>query len=201
MFSRASCCVSAVLGQTPEELNFTAAIGELRELSRALPEYFIADAKTHLRTRQRIDSMAALNARRDQVRRQILENVGGFPERTPLNAKVVGVLERDQYRIEKVIFESQPGFYVTANLYVPKNGRPPYPAVLFPLGHESGAKSHEAWQYVLGSLASKGFVALAWDPIGQGERSQFYDPDLRGSRLMASTREHTDVRCPMSTGG
>ena len=103
----------------------------------------------------------------------------------------MGTIEREQYRIEKIIFESQPGLYVTANLYLPKNGKPPYPAVLFPLGHESGAKAHEAWQYVLGSLATKGFVALAWDPIGQGERSQFYDPDLRRSRLVASTREHT----------
>ena len=92
--------VSAVFAQTPEELNFTAAIGELREISRALPKYFIADAKTHLATRRRIDSIDALNARRDQVRRQILQNIGGLPERTPLNARVVGELERDQYRIE-----------------------------------------------------------------------------------------------------
>ncbi len=177
--------------QTPEDLTFTGGIGELREISRALPKYFIADAKTHLATRPRITSMDALNARRDQVRQQIIQNVGGFPERTPLNARVTGVVERDQYRIEKIVFESQPKLYVTANLYIPKNGKAPYPAVLFPLGHESGAKAHEAWQYVLGSLASKGFVALAWDPIGQGERSQFYDPDLRRSRLVASTREHT----------
>ena len=180
-----------VCGQTPDELNFTSAIGELREITGALPKYFIADAKTHLASRPRIVSMDALNARGDQLRRQIIRNVGGFPERTPLNARVVGVVERDRYRIEKVIFESQPKLYVTANLYVPKNGKPPFPAVLFPLGHESGAKAHEAWQYVLGGLASKGFVALAWDPIGQGERSQFYDSDLRRSRLVASTREHT----------
>jgi cephalosporin-C deacetylase-like acetyl esterase len=182
------CTVSA---QTPEELNFTAAIGELREISRALPKYFLADAKTHLAKRPRIDSIDALNTRGEQLRRQIIQNIGGFPESTPLNAKVVGVVERANYRIEKVIFESQPKLYVTANLYLPKTGKPPYPAVLFPLGHERGAKAHEAWQYVLGSLASKGFVALAWDPIGQGERSQFYDPDLRRSRLVASTREHT----------
>ena len=187
--------LGAVYAQTSDELNFTSAIGELREISGALPKYFIADAKTHLASRPRIVSrivtMDALNARGDQLRRQIIQNVGGFPERTPLNATVVGVVERDRYRIEKIIFESQPKLYVTANLYVPKNGTPPFPAVLFPLGHESGAKAHEAWQYVLGSLASKGFVALAWDPIGQGERSQFYDPDLRRSRLVASTREHT----------
>jgi cephalosporin-C deacetylase-like acetyl esterase len=103
----------------------------------------------------------------------------------------VGVIEREHFRIEKIIFESQPGFYVTANLYLPKRGQGPYPAILFPLGHEAGAKAHEAWQYVLGSFATKGFVALAWDPLGQGERGQFYDPDLRASRLIQSTREHT----------
>ena len=90
--------------------------------------------------------------------------------RTPLNAKSVGVIERENFRIEKIIFESQPKFYVTAKLYIPKKGKGPYPAILFPLGHEAGAKSHEAWQYVLGSFATKGFVALAWDPAGQGER-------------------------------
>ncbi len=183
--------LGVVSAQTREELNFTSAIGELRDISRALPNYFIADAKTHLASRPRIVSMDALNARGEEVRRQIIRNVGGFPERTPLNVQVVGVVERERYRIEKIVFESQPKLFVTANLYVPKNGAPPFPAVLFPLGHESGAKAHEAWQYVLASLASKGFVALAWDPIGQGERSQFYDADLRRSRLVASTREHT----------
>ncbi len=183
--------LGAVSAQTADELNFTAAIGELRELSRALPKYFVADARTHLSSRPRIASMKDMNARKEEVRKRIIQNVGGFPKRTPLNAQIVGVVDRDLYRIEKVIFESQPKLYVTANLYLPKKGNGPYPAVLFPLGHESGAKAHEAWQYVLGSLASKGFVVLAWDPVGQGERVQFYDPSLRRSRLVASTREHT----------
>src|SRR5262249_39216292 len=118
-------------------------------------------------------------------------------ERTPLNAQIVGTIERENFRIEKIIFESQPSFYVTGSLYLPKSGTSPYPAILFPLGHEAGAKAHEAWQYALGSFATKGFVAFAWDPISQGERSQFYDPDLRASRLTASTREHTmlGVQC------
>ena len=55
--------------------------------------------------------------------------LGGLPVRTPLNARTVGVLERDNYRIEKVIFESQPRFFVTGNLYLPKQGRGPYPGV------------------------------------------------------------------------
>jgi cephalosporin-C deacetylase-like acetyl esterase len=189
--------VSLAPAQTPEELNFTKQIGELRDLPGALPKYFTAEARKYLGNRPKLTTANDVKARGAQVRQQMLKNIGGLPERTPLNAKVVGVVDRPGYRIEKIIFESQPKFFVTANLYLPKNGTGPYPAVLFPLGHEAGAKAHEAWQYVLGSLATKGFVALAWDPIGQGERSQFYDADLRRSRLVASTREHTmlGVQC------
>lgn len=177
--------------QTPEELNFTGAIGELRDISRTLPNYLTAEARKYLSKRPQLTNIADVKARGAQVRQQMLKNIGGLPERTPLNAKVVGSIDRPNYRIEKVIFESQPKFYVTGNLYLPKSGAPPYPAILFPLGHEAGAKAHEAWQYVLGSFATKGLVAFAWDPLGQGERAQFYDPAVRRSRLIASTREHT----------
>ncbi len=123
----------------------------------------------------------------------MLEAVGGLPERTPLNARVTGTLDRGDYKIEKIIFESQPRFFVTANLYLPKKGSPPYPAILFPLGHELGGKSHFAWQQVLGSLARRGYVALAWDPLGQEERMQFFDPDWNDSKFFASTVEHTEL--------
>src|SRR6185436_10544577 len=177
--------------QTAEELNFTKAIGELRDMPQRLPAWLRSEAEKYLANRPRLENAAAVKARGTEFRRQILANIGGLPERTPLNARTVGVIERENFRIEKIIFESQPKFYVTANLYLPKKGTGPFPAILFPLGHEAGAKSHEAWQHVLGSFATKGFVALAWDPISQGERVQFFDPDLRASRLTASTREHT----------
>src|SRR6266849_3609133 len=177
--------------QTPEELNFTQAIGELRDMRQQLPAWLRSEAAKYLSQRPRLENAGAVKARGREFRRQLLANIGELPERTPLNAKIVGVIERENFRIEKIIFESQPKFFVTANLYLPKRGSGPFPAILFPLGHEAGAKSHEAWQHVLGSFATKGFVALAWDPIGQGERVQFYDPDLRASRLAASTREHT----------
>jgi cephalosporin-C deacetylase-like acetyl esterase len=180
-----------IFAQPANELNFTASVPELRELSRALPQYMTVEARKSLAKRTQISSRDDLKARAERVRRQMLVNIGGLPESTPLNARTVGLIERPAYRIEKVIFESQPKFFVTANLYIPKNGTGPFPAILFPLGHESGAKAHEAWQYALGSFATKGFVALAWDPLGQGERLQFFDPDLQRSRLLQSTREHT----------
>src|ERR1041384_6045924 len=119
--------------------------------------------------------------------------LGGRPERTPLNARVIGTLDRGDHRIERIIFESRPGFYVTANLYLPKGGKAPYPGILFPLGHERGAKAHQALQRVLAGLARRGFVCLAWDPIGQGERIQMYDEDWYDSKVQASTVEHTIV--------
>jgi cephalosporin-C deacetylase-like acetyl esterase len=121
----------------------------------------------------------------------MLRALGGLPERTPLNARVTSVVDRDDYRIEKIIFESQPRFYVTANLYLPKTGRGPYPAILFPLGHEAGAKAHFAWQQLLVTFARRGYVALAWDTLGQGERVQLYDEDFQTSKVIRSTTEHT----------
>src|SRR6478672_6592353 len=156
--------------QTAEELNFTKAIGELRDMPQRLPAWLRSEAGKYLAKRPRFDDAAAVKARGVEFRRQLIANIGGLPARTPLNAKIAGVIERENFRIEKIVFESQPKFYVTASLYLPKKGTGPYPAILFPLGHEAGAKSHEAWQYVLGSFATKGFVALAWDPISQGER-------------------------------
>jgi cephalosporin-C deacetylase-like acetyl esterase len=142
---------------------------------------------------ERLATIEDVNKRRIYLRERMLDDLGGFPERSPLNARVVGTLERTGYRIEKVIFESQPHFYVTANVYLPTAGHPPYPAILFPLGHERGGKTNPTWQQMLGSLATKGFVALTWDPIGQGERLQIYDEELRASKVGESTTEHTVV--------
>jgi cephalosporin-C deacetylase-like acetyl esterase len=177
--------------QPASELDFTAAIGDLRELSHATTQLLIAEGNRYLANRPTFTTEAQVQARAAQVRQQILRNIGGLPAKTPLNARTVATLDRGKYRIEKVIFESQPRFYVTANLYIPNGAKGPFPAILFPLGHENGAKAHDAWQYVLGSFASKGFVALAWDPVGQGERQQFWDTDLRASKLVQSTTEHS----------
>src|SRR5205823_857058 len=82
---------------------------------------------------------------------------------------------------------SQPGFYVTANLYLPTTGQPPFPGVLFPLGHERGGKSNATWQQVLVTLARRGYVGMTWDTIGQGERVQLFDVDFEEAKVASST--------------
>ena len=118
-------------------------------------------------------------------------------EKTPLNAKTTGILEREDFFVEKVVFESQPGFYVTAALYIPKNLKKPAPAILYCCGHTAIGFKTDIYQYVPINLAKKGFVVLAFDPISQGERLQYLDPETGKSRIGGATTEHTyaGVQC------
>lgn len=169
-----------LLAQSEADLAFYKTLNDGRGVQEMLTQYLHAEAAKHLDARaKRVAETRNWAAYKTRFREALTTSLGGpFPDRTPLNASVTGIIERNGYRIEKVIFESQPKFFVTANLYVP-NARGPFPAILFPLGHESGAKAHEAWQRVLANLAMRGFVLLAWDPIGQGERVQIWDEDFR----------------------
>src|SRR3984893_11202839 len=135
-----------------------------------------------------IQSVGDAQARQQAVRAKILELIGGLPDYSgPLNAQITGRTELPRYIIEKVIFESLPKVFVTANVYRPKEaGR--YPGVLMPLGHWDEGKP--AVQEIAANLAMKGFVALVYDPLGQGERRQAYDPRLRASLAGGSVEQH-----------
>ncbi len=182
------------LGQADRELQFLHEHTDYAGLRTQLADRERKRAGTLLDAREaqvRSWTAADAKARKAQVRERLIRSLGGLPERTPLNARVTGIIQADGYRIEKIVFESQPRFFVTANLYVPTRGTGPFPAILFPLGHEDGAKAHAAWQQVLVTMARKGYVCLAWDTLGQGERVQLYDEDFETSKVVRSTTEHT----------
>jgi cephalosporin-C deacetylase-like acetyl esterase len=102
---------------------------------------------------------------------KMLHEIGGLPEtKTPLNARVTGGFQRENYRVENVAFESLPGFVVTANLYIPTRGSGPFPAVLGTAGHSNAGKAEPTYQNAWITLARRGYVVLAYDPPGQGER-------------------------------
>lgn len=113
--------------------------------------------------------------------------LGEMPNRTPLNALVTGVIKEKGFTIEKVLFESQPGFHVTANVYRPA-GKGPFPAVLHPVGHSKNGKAYAEYQRANRLLVQNGFLVLCYDPIGQGERKQRLGKD--GKPLNRSTSEH-----------
>jgi hypothetical protein len=129
-----------------------------------------------------------ITAYQQRLRAAMIERLGGFPDPTPLNPRVVGRIDADGYAIEKIIFESQPRHHVTANLYLP-TGSPPFPVVLVSSGHSRTAKAAEYNQRFGIALARHGMAALCYDPIGQGERSQILDGDGR-PQFSGTTQEH-----------
>ncbi len=111
------------------------------------------------------------NARRAVLRNAILAAIGPFPATPcPFNEQRLGVIDRPGYRVEKLAFQSRPGVWVTANLYVPADGKGKRPAVLAVHGHHAWARIDPVVQaYCLG-LVKLGFVVLAVDAFGAGER-------------------------------
>jgi len=126
---------------------------------------------------------------RKAVKRELfIKQLGGFPERTPLNPQVVGRGSYDGYRLEKVIFKSRPRHYVTGVMYLPTSP-PPYPGVLVPCGHSANGKAYASYQAMCALLARNGMAAFCYDPIGQGERNQVLDES--GVSRLKGTGEHT----------
>ncbi len=123
------------------------------------------------------------------VQGKIRECFGPEPNRTPLAAWTTGVVDRETYTIEKVIFESRPHFPVTANLYLPKNITSPRPGVVGTCGHSTNGKAAEPYQSFAQGLAKQGYVCLIYDPIGQGERLQYVKEDL-SPKIGAGVAEH-----------
>lgn len=120
--------------------------------------------------------------RQRTVRQKLRVAFGPFPAKTPLRPKVTGKLERPGFRVENFYVESRPGYYVTGALFIPRRkGR--MPAVIYCSGHSASGYAAAGYQHVIINLVEKGFVVLAFDPIGQGERLQY--------EKLSPTHEHS----------
>jgi cephalosporin-C deacetylase-like acetyl esterase len=156
-------------------------------MQRALDEQIYDALELRRMNYEKIKTPEDIVAHQTTMREFFKTNIGGFPERTPLNAKVVGQGTKENFRYEKIIYESQPGYYVTAILYLPLS-EGPYPGILMPCGHSANGKAAEAYQRACISLAMHGFATLCYDPVGQGERYYPYGED---KKALGSTIEHT----------
>jgi hypothetical protein len=125
------------------------------------------------------------------IRQKLWDILGAFQEKTPLNAKITGTVKKNGYKVQNIIYESLPGFYVTASLFIPDKVNKPAPAILFCSGHSTAVYRLESYQLPLLNLVKKGFIVLAIDPIGQGERLQYFDPVKGESVIGSSTKEHS----------
>jgi cephalosporin-C deacetylase-like acetyl esterase len=163
-----------------------------------LIRYLNSIANSHLD--QRRQTISQLHSRTDAEHRQtafrekILSLIGGLPAHSgPVAVKQFGTLPGDGFHVEKLAYESLPNFWVTANLYIPA-GTGPFPAVIIAPGHGAPGKL-EDWSWGI-NLARNGIVALAYDPLGQGERLQYFDPERKASAVGNPTGEHGEANIP-----
>lgn len=111
-----------------------------------------------------------------EIREQALVSCGlwPMPEKTALNPRIFGRVERDGYTIEKVCFETYPGFYLAGNLYRPLGqGKGPFPAILNPHGHwANGRMADESSGSIAGrciNFARQGMIAFTYDMVGYND--------------------------------
>ena len=128
--------------------------------------------------------------RQEHVKNKLNELVGPFPRKTPLNPRITGVIRKEDYRIEKIIYESMPEFYVTGCLFVPDGIKGKAPAILNVIGHNQDSFRAELYQTIIHNLVKKGMIVFAIDPPGQGEHVQYHDPEIGFSSVGYSVIEH-----------
>jgi cephalosporin-C deacetylase-like acetyl esterase len=162
-----------------------------------LPEFLtrLAIESNELRNHElsKLVNATSIRKRQQWVRDTFWSLIGGRPERTPLNVRTLGSFDHKGYRVEKLVYESQPNFHIPANLYIPLAFQPPFPGVLFQMGHTRNGKAGDTYQFCCQALAQLGYLVLGFDPMGQGERIYYPGADHRTTRLAGPGAEHDTI--------
>jgi len=130
---------------------------------------------------KRAQEVAACNSLSDWQKRQewlrttLKEVAGKFPQKTPLNAKTTRVINKSGFRVEHIVYESQPGFFVTSSMFLPAGLKGKAPVIIYCSGHSGNG--YRAYQTQIINLVKKGFIVFAFDPVDQGERLEYFNPE------------------------
>ncbi len=180
-FSLLLCALSLAAQTTPglEQLNlYLNQIGTEQTARRA-------------QTVAAIQTREAAEQRQTEVRQKILDLIGGLPEHpSPMPVQTFRTIQEDGFHIEVVAYEGEPKFFVTALVFVP-DGPGLFPAIIETPGHGAGKQAEYAWA---ANFAHAGILALAVDPLGQGERMQHWDAETGASKLeRLADHEHASL--------
>ena len=157
--------------------------------NRALADARLGAAK-HVSTPwalRRYQSLEEWEARAGHIRRHILLCAGlwPLPEKTPLKPRIFGRIEREGYAVEKVFFESLPGFFVCGNLYRP-SGPGPFPGIACPHGHWQRGRLEDLERGSIPgrciNMARQGHVAFSYDMVGYNDSDQLEHRQFGGRR-------------------
>lgn len=145
-----------------------------------------------------VRSREQLRALQASLRETFLRLVDGLPASPGVpSVRQAGTIDAGNFVIEKLAYESLPGYFVPALIYRPSNPKSHAPGVLSPCGHSTNGKAAGDYQTLHVNLARRGFVVLTYDPVGQGERSQFWDARRQQSRFNRSCGEHAVLGNPL----
>ncbi len=188
-----SCSALAETAPVAPSARTLAPLNRFPEMLQSWLVNAVREAENNGETvRSGLSTKAEAEAYVKSVQTRIRNAFGPLPERTPLNPSVTKVTQRDGYRIENIVFESRPKHLVTGNLYVPDNTKSKCPGVLGLCGHSANGKAMVDYQAFAQNLARLGYVCFIIDPVGQGERIQFLDPQSK-SKYGAGVQEHLQM--------
>ena len=200
MLASALCAASSILTCGAEVSGSAPAAGPRGMMERDLRQRAQRCYQRWQRDYEARKTAEQIAEYQQRLRAAFLQCLGGLPSRTPLSPRITGTVQRDGFRVEKIIFESQPQHFVTAALFLPeaRKHQPPYPGVLVPCGHSRNGKASTAYQQACALLALNGIAALILDPIDQGERLQLVDEQGKAlldkdGKPLATGRGHTMV--------
>jgi len=192
-FLAAAAIAAAIPGMLlgAEEATSKDVHGELLELAR---EHETKRRRQFAAIKSRDEAEALQRSLRDKF----LSLLDGLPKAEgPPPARIVGRIEGDGYTIDKLVYQSFPDYHVPALLYLPAKVEGKIPAVLSPCGHSTTGKAADSYQILHINLAKRGYAVLSYDPVGQGERSQYWDADRKRSKYNLTCGEHAVLGNPL----
>ncbi len=190
------CLLISFTGQAQEELNVLQKNWvHFSDAPNSLYKHFAAQAYQQLEARKKkVDQLKTLEdwkERQQWIKQRLAKVLGPFPEKSALNARITRTVQKEHYKVEHIVFESQPGFYVSSSLFIPKGTKGKAPAIIYCSGHTAEGYRSSTYQHVILNLVHKGFVVFAFDPVGQGERLEYFDGEKAGSLVGGPTKEHS----------
>jgi dienelactone hydrolase len=184
-------------------LNHQAAMGQALESAKPDVHQQLLDLAERQQKERRaafaaVNSKAAVESLQRSLREKFLGLLDGLPaSQGPPPARVLGRIEADDYVIQKLVFESAPGHFVSALLYQPAKISGRLPGIISPCGHSPVGKAAATYQILHINLVKRGYIVLTYDPVGQGERSQFWDAEKKQSRFNLVCGEHAVLGNPL----
>lgn len=134
----------------------------------------------------RLHTIESIFAYQNEIKNKFVNIFDSWPTPGALNPQLLNTLQRTGYRIENILFESLPGFYVSGNLYIPDTAstQTPVPGVVQLCGHDSIGKANSTYQAAAQGLAKLGFACFTIDAVGIGERKQIPSTPVEEHRLI-----------------